>query len=102
MELSTAPRRCRGPQARTTMDSALGIGLTVNCGIQWRVRSHRVYCCDFIRGVSMLSRVIGILMLTTALSVADAAIPPSAAAYAAHLVKTWIPMKDGVRLAVAL
>jgi len=49
----------------------------------------------------MLNRVIGILMLTT-LSAAGAAVPPSAPAYAVHLEKTWIPMKDGVRLAVTL
>jgi len=49
----------------------------------------------------MLSRVIGILILTT-LSAAGAAVPPSAPAYAVHLEKTWIPMKDGVRLAVTL
>ena len=50
----------------------------------------------------MLSRAIGILMLTTAISVAGAAVPPSAPTYVAHLEKTWIPMKDGVRLAVTL
>ena len=49
----------------------------------------------------MLSRVIGILMLTT-LTTAGAAVSPSAPAYAVHLEKTWIPMKDGVRLAVTL
>jgi predicted acyl esterase len=49
----------------------------------------------------MLSRVIGILILT-ALSAAGAAVPPSSPAYAVHLEKTWIPMKDGVRLAVTL
>jgi len=49
----------------------------------------------------MLSRVIGILILTT-LSSAGAAVPPSAPAYAVHLEKTWIPLKDGVRLAVTL
>jgi predicted acyl esterase len=51
----------------------------------------------------MLSRVIGILiMLTSALSAAGATVPPSAATYGVHLQKTWIPMKDGVRLAVTL
>ena len=53
----------------------------------------------------MLSRAIGILMLTTAISAAHAAyaaVPPSAPAYGAHLEKSWIPMKDGVRLAVTL
>jgi predicted acyl esterase len=50
----------------------------------------------------MLSRAIGFLMLTTAISAAHAAVPPSAPAYGAHLEKSWIPMKDGVRLAVTL
>jgi len=50
----------------------------------------------------MLSRVIGILLLTGALSAALAAVPPSAPAYGVHLEKTWIPMQDGVRLAVTL
>ncbi len=49
----------------------------------------------------MLGRVIGILILTT-LSAAGAAVPPSAPAYAVHLEKTWIPVRDGVRLAVTL
>jgi uncharacterized protein len=51
----------------------------------------------------MLSRVIGILiMLTAALSAAGATVPPSAATYGVHVQKAWIPMKDGVRLAVTL
>jgi hypothetical protein len=50
----------------------------------------------------MLSRIIGILMLTGVVSAALAAVPPSAPAYGVHLEKTWIPMKDGVRLAVTL
>jgi uncharacterized protein len=50
----------------------------------------------------MLSRMSGILMLAAALSAAAAAIPPSAPTYGVHLEKTWIPMKDGVRLAVTL
>ncbi|HEY4443078.1 MAG TPA: CocE/NonD family hydrolase [Steroidobacteraceae bacterium] len=50
----------------------------------------------------MLSRAIGILMLTAVISAAHAAVPPSAPAYGAHLEKSWIPMKDGVRLAVTL
>ena len=50
----------------------------------------------------MLSRAAGILMLTTAISVAHGAVPPSAPAYTPHLEKSWIPMKDGVRLAVTL
>jgi hypothetical protein len=56
----------------------------------------------------MPSWVNRILMLTAALSaadalsVADAAVPPSAPTYGVHLEKTWIPMQDGVRLAVTL
>jgi uncharacterized protein len=49
----------------------------------------------------MLSRLIGVLLLTACVSVA-AAVPPSAPAYGVHLEKTWIPMKDGVRLAATL
>jgi predicted acyl esterase len=63
--------------------------------IAWRIllRGH-------IRGFTMLIRVIGILMFTAAISVAGPALP--APTYGAHLEKTWIPMKDGVRLAVTL
>jgi uncharacterized protein len=50
----------------------------------------------------MLIRLIGILLLALALSAADAAVPPSPAVYGVRLVKSWIPMKDGVRLAVTL
>jgi predicted acyl esterase len=50
----------------------------------------------------MLSRLIGVLLLTACVSVAAAAVPPSAPAYGVHLEKTWIPMKDGVRLAATL
>src|SRR6266702_8283123 len=50
----------------------------------------------------MLSRVMAVLMLTAACSATGAALPPSAAAYDVHLEKTWIPLKDGVRLAVTL
>src|SRR5271154_6770035 len=42
------------------------------------------------------------LMLTAAVVVARAAVPPSAPTYGVELEKTWIPMKDGVRLAVTL
>jgi len=59
----------------------------------------------------MLNRVIGILMLAAALA-ASAAAPtrniaptpagPTAPTYGVRLEKTWIPMKDGVRLAVTL
>src|SRR3984957_15274315 len=54
-----------------------------------------------VGGSSMLSRLIGVLLLTACVSVA-AAVPPSAPAYGVHLEKTWIPMKDGVRLAATL
>ena len=50
----------------------------------------------------MQSRIIAILMLTGALTVAGAAVPPSAPTYGVRLEKTSIPMKDGVRLAVTL
>jgi predicted acyl esterase len=50
----------------------------------------------------MLSRLIGVLLLTAFVSVAAAAVPPSAPAYGVRLEKTWIPMKDGVRLAATL
>jgi uncharacterized protein len=50
----------------------------------------------------MLSRLIGVLLLTALVSVAAAAVPPSAPAYGVRLEKTWIAMKDGVRLAATL
>jgi uncharacterized protein len=50
----------------------------------------------------MLSRFIGVLILATASSAAIAAVPPTAPTYGVNLQKTWIPMKDGVRLAVTL
>jgi uncharacterized protein len=50
----------------------------------------------------MLSRAIAILMLTTAVSAAGAAMPPSAPTHGVRLERTWIPMKDRVRLAVTL
>jgi hypothetical protein len=50
----------------------------------------------------MFSRICCFVTLTAALSVAVAAVPPSPAAYDVHLEKAWIPMKDGVRLAVTL
>jgi putative CocE/NonD family hydrolase len=54
------------------------------------------------RGSAMLSRICCLVTLTAALSVAAAAVPPSPPAYDVHLEKAWIPMKDGVRLAVTL
>jgi predicted acyl esterase len=46
--------------------------------------------------------IFAMLLLTAAISVARAAVPPSAPVYGVDLEKTWIPMKDGVRLAVTL
>jgi predicted acyl esterase len=51
---------------------------------------------------AMLRRICCFVTLTAALSMAIAAVPPSPPAYDVHLEKTWIPMKDGVRLAVTL
>ena len=50
----------------------------------------------------MLGRICCFVMLSSALSAAVAAVPPSPPAYDVHLEKAWIPMKDGVRLAVTL
>jgi uncharacterized protein len=52
--------------------------------------------------LSGVSRFIGILILTAASSIANAALPPSAPTHGVRLVKTWIPMPDGVRLAATL
>jgi len=52
--------------------------------------------------LKMLSRVLGILMMSAPLAGAIAAVPPSAAAYGVRQQNTWIPMSDGVRLAVTL
>jgi len=49
------------------MDSALGIGLTVNAGFSGECRRIALILLRPYSGLSMLSRVIGILMLTTAL-----------------------------------
>ncbi len=53
-------------------------------------------------GEPMSNRVIGILLLWAAFSAASAALPPSPPSYGVELKKTWIPMRDGVRLAVTL
>ncbi|MGC1522141.1 MAG: CocE/NonD family hydrolase, partial [Steroidobacteraceae bacterium] len=50
----------------------------------------------------MLMRFLAVLVLVTAVVVAHAAVPPSAPTHGVELEKTWIPMKDGVRLAVTL
>jgi putative CocE/NonD family hydrolase len=48
------------------------------------------------------SRILGILVLVSIGALAEASVPPSAPTYDVHIVKTFIPMKDGVRLAVTL
>jgi uncharacterized protein len=48
----------------------------------------------------MRSRILALLLLIGSFS--PAAVPPSAPTYGVRLEKTWIPMKDGVRLAVTL
>ncbi len=50
----------------------------------------------------MLSRLIGLVALTAFISSAAAAVPPSPPSHGVRLEKTWIPMKDGVRLAATL
>ena len=50
----------------------------------------------------MLSRVLGILMMSAPFAALPAAMPPSAPAHGVRLENTWIPMSDGVRLAVTL
>jgi uncharacterized protein len=50
----------------------------------------------------MLIRLLAVLILCAASSLACAALPPSAPTYGVRLEKTYIPMKDGVRLAATL
>jgi predicted acyl esterase len=54
----------------------------------------------------MLSRYagwfLGILVLASTAAVASKPLPPSPPRYRVHIVKTFIPMKDGVKLAVTL
>ena len=50
----------------------------------------------------MTHRVIGILLLCAAFAAAGAALPPSPPVHGVELKKSWIPMQDGVRLAVTL
>src|SRR6516165_6989995 len=47
----------------------------------------------------MLTRTLSLLLLTLA---AQAALPPSPPIYGVRMERTWIPMKDGVRLAATL
>ena len=69
-----------------------------------RYAEKNAYKCSAVRDgvVLVLARVIGIAALIAAASIAGAAVLPSAPKYAMHVEKTWIPMKDGVRLAVTL
>jgi len=50
----------------------------------------------------MRGQLIGGVALILAGSLAAAVVPPSAPQYATRIEKTWIPMPDGVRLAVTL
>jgi len=50
----------------------------------------------------MLRRFLGVLILFTASSLAGAALPPSAPTHGVRLEKTFIPMRDGIRLAATL
>jgi uncharacterized protein len=69
-----------------------------------RYAEQNAYKCSAVRDgvVLVLGRVIGIAALIAAASIAGAAVLSSAPNYAMHVEKTWIPMKDGVRLAVTL
>ena len=46
--------------------------------------------------------IMGIFFMSAALTGARAAAPPSPPAYGVRLENTWIPMKDGIRLAATL
>ena len=50
----------------------------------------------------MLSRSLGILIMSTPFAMAVAALPPSPPTHGAHIENSWIPMRDGIRLAVTL
>jgi putative CocE/NonD family hydrolase len=50
----------------------------------------------------MLSRVLGILLMSAPFATAFALVPPSAPTHGVRLENTWIPMSDGIRLAVTL
>jgi putative CocE/NonD family hydrolase len=50
----------------------------------------------------MLSRLFGFAALIAPASLSWSVVPPSAPEYGMHVEKTWIPMKDGVRLAATL
>jgi hypothetical protein len=46
--------------------------------------------------------MLGVLALLSTGALAEAGVPPSAPTYEVRIVKTFIPMKDGIRLAVTL
>ncbi|HEY2678330.1 MAG TPA: CocE/NonD family hydrolase [Steroidobacteraceae bacterium] len=50
----------------------------------------------------MLSRVLGILIVSAPFTAALAAMPASAPTHGVRMENTWIPMSDGIRLAVTL
>jgi uncharacterized protein len=50
----------------------------------------------------MIGRICCFVTFTVALSAAVAGVPPSPPVYDVHLEKAWIPMRDGIRLAVTL
>jgi uncharacterized protein len=50
----------------------------------------------------MLSRLLGILLMSAPFATAFALVPPSAPTHGVRLENTWIPMSDGIRLAVTL
>jgi uncharacterized protein len=50
----------------------------------------------------MLSRSLGILMMSAPFAMALAAMPPSPPTHGVRIENTWIPMSDGIRLAVTL
>ncbi len=50
----------------------------------------------------MMSRVLVILMMGVPFAAALAALPPSAPTHGVRLEHTWIPISDGIRLAVTL
>jgi uncharacterized protein len=50
----------------------------------------------------MLGRLLGILMMSAPFAVVLAAMPPSPPTHGVRIENTWIPMSDGIRLAVTL
>jgi len=50
----------------------------------------------------MLSRLLGILIMSAPFAMALAAMPPSPPTHGVRIENTWIPMSDGIRLAVTL